>query len=135
MWVQAGAHVDVDVVHAHRRVADQHFARTGFAEGLLFPAQPVRTAAFVQPDCLGHVRTPLANAGCLLWYPARMGVWSRKSIETLRAEAHGGERPALQRSLGILNLTAFGVGNTVGAGIFVLTGTVAALRAGPGVTL
>ena len=64
-----------------------------------------------------------------------MGVWSRKSIETLKQEAHGGDRPALVRSLGVLNLTAFGVGNTVGAGIFVLTGFVAALRAGPGVTL
>ncbi|HKC15587.1 MAG TPA: amino acid permease [Steroidobacteraceae bacterium] len=39
------------------------------------------------------------------------------------------------RSLGVLNLTAFGVGNTIGAGIFVLTGTVAALHAGPAVTL
>jgi basic amino acid/polyamine antiporter, APA family len=64
-----------------------------------------------------------------------MGVWSRKSIETLHAEAQGGDRPALHRSLGVLNLTAFGVGNTVGAGIFVLTGSVAALHAGPGVTL
>ena len=64
-----------------------------------------------------------------------MGAWSRKSIDTLRAEAHGGDTPALRRSLGILNLTAFGVGNTVGAGIFVLTGTVAALNAGPAVTL
>ena len=64
-----------------------------------------------------------------------MGVWSRKSIETLKQEAHGGDRPALLRSLGVLNLTAFGVGNTVGAGIFVLTGSVAALHAGPAVTL
>jgi APA family basic amino acid/polyamine antiporter len=64
-----------------------------------------------------------------------MGAWSRKSIETLRQEAHGGDKPALLRTLGVLNLTAFGVGNTVGAGIFVLTGTVAALRAGPAVTL
>jgi APA family basic amino acid/polyamine antiporter len=64
-----------------------------------------------------------------------MGAWSRKSIDTLRQEAHGGDKPALLRTLGVLNLTAFGVGNTVGAGIFVLTGTVAALRAGPAVTL
>jgi APA family basic amino acid/polyamine antiporter len=64
-----------------------------------------------------------------------MGVWSRKSIDTLKREADGGERPALVRSLGVLNLTAFGVGNTIGAGIFVLTGTVAALHAGPAVTL
>jgi len=64
-----------------------------------------------------------------------MGAWSRKSIEKLRAEAHGGDRPALQRTLGILNLTAFGVGNTVGAGIFVYAGTVSAAHAGPAVTL
>jgi APA family basic amino acid/polyamine antiporter len=64
-----------------------------------------------------------------------MGAWSRKSIDTLKREADGGERPALVRSLGVLNLTAFGVGNTIGAGIFVLTGTVAALHSGPAVTL
>jgi APA family basic amino acid/polyamine antiporter len=64
-----------------------------------------------------------------------MGVWSRKSIETLKQEAHGGDRPALLRTLGVMNLTAFGVGNTVGAGIFVYTGSVAALYAGPAVTL
>jgi APA family basic amino acid/polyamine antiporter len=64
-----------------------------------------------------------------------MGVWSRKSIETLKREAQGGDTPGLKRSLGVMSLTAFGVGNTVGAGIFVLTGTVAAMHAGPGVTL
>ncbi|MFM2287666.1 MAG: hypothetical protein RL684_809, partial [Pseudomonadota bacterium] len=64
-----------------------------------------------------------------------MGTWSRKSVETLKREADGGDRPPLRRSLGVLDLTAFGVGNTVGAGIFVLTGTVAAQYAGPAVTL
>ena len=64
-----------------------------------------------------------------------MGVWSRKSIELMRQEAHGGDNPALKRSLGVLDLTSFGVGNTIGAGILVLTGTVAAQNAGPAVTL
>jgi APA family basic amino acid/polyamine antiporter len=64
-----------------------------------------------------------------------VGTWSRKSVETLKREADGGDRPPLRRSLGVLDLTAFGVGNTVGAGIFVLTGTVAAQYAGPAVTL
>jgi APA family basic amino acid/polyamine antiporter len=64
-----------------------------------------------------------------------VGARSVKSIETLKREADGGDRPALKRSLGVLNLTAFGVGNTIGSGIFVLTGTVAALHAGPAVTL
>ena len=63
-----------------------------------------------------------------------MGAGSIKSIETLKQEADGGDRPALRRSLGVINLTSFGVGNTVGAGIFVLTGTVAAQHAGPAVT-
>jgi len=59
-----------------------------------------------------------------------------KSIEALTAEA---ERPksgeALPRTLGLFSLTCFGVGSTIGAGIFVLTGTVAAAHAGPAVVL
>jgi APA family basic amino acid/polyamine antiporter len=43
--------------------------------------------------------------------------------------------PTLKRTLGIFGLTAFGVGGTIGAGIFVLTGTVAATHAGPAVAL
>lgn len=66
-----------------------------------------------------------------------MGIWSRKSVATLQEEAYATEsdRPRLKRSLGVLDLTFFGVGNTVGAGIFVLTGSVAATHAGPAVTL
>lgn len=65
-----------------------------------------------------------------------MGFWSRKSVEALTADCNDAEgKPRLHRSLGVIDLTAFGIGNTVGAGIFVLTGSVAALHAGPGVTL
>lgn len=65
-----------------------------------------------------------------------MGFWSRKSIEHLKADCNDADgQPRLRRSLGVIDLTAFGIGNTVGAGIFVLTGSVAALHAGPGVTL
>jgi APA family basic amino acid/polyamine antiporter len=67
-----------------------------------------------------------------------MSIWSRKSIEILSAEAEGsGDEGArrLPRSLGILGLTAFGVGSTIGAGIFSLTGDVAANHAGPAVTI
>lgn len=59
-----------------------------------------------------------------------------KSVESLIAES---ERPeaqrALPRTLGLFSLTCFGVGSTIGAGIFVLTGTVAAMHAGPAVVL
>jgi basic amino acid/polyamine antiporter, APA family len=64
-----------------------------------------------------------------------MGIWSRKSVGTLCNEAASEGPQQLKRSLGIVGLTAFGVGCTIGAGIFSLTGDVAAHQAGPAVTL
>lgn len=64
-----------------------------------------------------------------------MSIWSRKPIGELSSEAHGTGHRQLRRTLGIAQLTAFGVGCTVGAGIFVLTGTVAAQHAGPAVAM
>ena len=60
-----------------------------------------------------------------------MGIWSTKPLSILREEAYEARSRGLKRSLGAFGLTAFGVGCTVGAGIFVLTGTVAAQHAGP----
>ena len=64
------------------------------------------------------------------------GLFACKSVESLIGES---ERPeteqALPRTLGFFSLTCFGVGSTIGAGIFVLTGTVAAAHAGPAVVL
>jgi len=57
-----------------------------------------------------------------------MGLFTRKSIDDLRAEA---ERGLLRRSLGPWNLTALGIGCIIGTGIFVLTGTAASQNAGP----
>jgi APA family basic amino acid/polyamine antiporter len=62
-----------------------------------------------------------------------MGIWSRKSVDAMRLEA-GASGAHLHRSLGVVSLTAFGVGSTIGAGIFVLTGAQAAHHAGPAVT-
>src|SRR5439155_1687988 len=50
-----------------------------------------------------------------------------------RAEATGAH--ALVRALGPLNLVTLGIGAVIGAGIFVITGQVAALYAGPAVPL
>ena len=64
-----------------------------------------------------------------------MGIWATKSIATLRAEADSGGERSLRRTLGALDLTALGIGAIIGAGIFVLTGTAAALHAGPAVPI
>jgi APA family basic amino acid/polyamine antiporter len=62
----------------------------------------------------------------------RNQLFARKSLETLQAEA--GET-RLRRVLGPVSLTALGVGAIIGAGIFVITGRVAAEDAGPAVVL
>jgi basic amino acid/polyamine antiporter, APA family len=70
-------------------------------------------------------------------------IWIRKSIAALEAEAadrdmqataaHGGV--PLKRSLSALSLVALGIGDIIGAGIFVLTGHAAAAYAGPAIVL
>jgi amino acid transporter len=56
-----------------------------------------------------------------------------KSLEMLDKEAHGENR--LRRVLGPIGLTSLGVGAIIGAGIFVMTGEMAANAAGPGVLI
>ncbi|MFE3635955.1 amino acid permease [Streptomyces sp. NPDC059168] len=62
------------------------------------------------------------------------GILRRKPIEHIE-EAEGGESGGLERSLGLWQLTAIGVGGIIGAGIFTLAGTVANQTAGPAVLL
>jgi APA family basic amino acid/polyamine antiporter len=64
-----------------------------------------------------------------------MSLWATKSVAALRAEADATGERSLKRTLGVLDLTALGVGAIIGAGIFVLTGTAAALHAGPAVPI
>ena len=60
-------------------------------------------------------------------------IFATKSLEMLDAEAKGDNR--LRRILGPVGLTSLGVGAIIGAGIFVMTGEVAANDAGPSVVL
>ncbi|HXW72820.1 MAG TPA: amino acid permease [Methylocella sp.] len=60
-------------------------------------------------------------------------VFRKKSIEDLQSEA--AQRGEFRRVLGLWQLTGIGLGGLVGAGIFVLTGVVAATQAGPAVSL
>src|SRR3989449_3937283 len=62
-----------------------------------------------------------------------MNLLRRKSITDLQTEALTDH--SLKRALGALNLTMLGIGAIIGTGIFVLTGTVAAVNAGPAVVL
>jgi len=62
-----------------------------------------------------------------------MNLFRRKSVADLQSEAITDK--SLKRVLGPLHLVMLGVGCTIGTGIFVLTGTVAARNAGPGVIL
>jgi APA family basic amino acid/polyamine antiporter len=62
-------------------------------------------------------------------------MFSRKPLLSSPDESDYAQGPRLRRSLGVVSLTAFGIGNTIGAGIFVLTGTTAAHHAGPAVAL
>ncbi len=60
-------------------------------------------------------------------------LFAKKSLETLLAEAAGDNR--LRRVLGPVGLTSLGIGAIIGAGIFVMTGRVAAQNAGPAVLI
>src|SRR3954447_16495222 len=60
-------------------------------------------------------------------------LFARKSLDTLLAEAEGDNR--LRRVLGPIGLTSLGVGAIIGAGIFVMTGRVAAIDAGPAIVV
>ena len=61
-----------------------------------------------------------------------MSLFRTKSVEQSIAETEEPEH-RLKKNLGALDLIIFGVGVTIGAGIFVLTGTVAATNAGPAI--
>lgn len=55
-----------------------------------------------------------------------MGLFIKKSIEALQAEAEQSGSKSLKRVLGPISLIALGVGVIIGAGLFSITGTVAA---------
>ncbi|NHN54854.1 amino acid permease [Calidifontibacter sp. DB0510] len=69
--------------------------------------------------------------------PVPQGIWRRKPVDQLTDESDTG---GLQRSIGLWQLTAIGVGGIIGAGIFSLAGSVASgakggLGVGPAVLI
>src|SRR2546425_13357625 len=62
-------------------------------------------------------------------------LFATKSLDTLMKEAGDTGEHSLKRALGPVNLVTLGIGAVIGAGIFVLTGSAAALYAGPAIIL
>lgn len=64
-----------------------------------------------------------------------MGLFIKKPFSALQAEANEAGSHTLKRVLGPWSLVALGVGVIIGAGLFSITGTVAAGYTGPAITL
>lgn len=64
-----------------------------------------------------------------------MGLFIKKPLEALQAEVSQTGKKSLKRVLGPWSLVALGVGVIIGAGLFSITGTVAAGYTGPAITL
>jgi basic amino acid/polyamine antiporter, APA family len=62
-------------------------------------------------------------------------LFAKKSIESLLQETSESNSHSLERSLGLIPLIALGVGAIIGAGIFVITGQVAANHTGPAIVI
>jgi basic amino acid/polyamine antiporter, APA family len=63
-------------------------------------------------------------------------LFRKKSIDKLISESEGdGNGHTLKRALNAKNLVTLGIGAIIGTGIFVLTGTAAAVHAGPAIVL
>lgn len=74
-----------------------------------------------------------AAAGRGGWGGGIRGLMRRKQVDSERARAGGSHQ--LAKELSITQLVAIGVGSTIGAGVYVLVGTVAREHAGPALTL
>ena len=64
----------------------------------------------------------------------RPGPFARKSHESLQRDASGDSEHGLKRSVGVLDLTALGIGAVIGTGIFVIIGE-AIGTAGPSIII
>ncbi|KAJ1294348.1 hypothetical protein BS78_01G139900 [Paspalum vaginatum] len=67
------------------------------------------------------------------WVGGFRSLMRRKQVDSNRVRAEG--QPQLAKELNVPELVAIGVGSTVGAGVYVLVGTVARELAGPALTI
>jgi basic amino acid/polyamine antiporter, APA family len=64
-----------------------------------------------------------------------MGIFVKKTIQSLLAESNSTDEHSLKKSLGASKLIALGIGAIIGAGLFSITGGAAAYQAGPAITI
>ncbi|KAF7852253.1 hypothetical protein BT93_L5393 [Corymbia citriodora subsp. variegata] len=62
------------------------------------------------------------------------GLVRRKQVDSAHSSSVGGGHHRLAKELSILHLIAIGVGSTIGAGVYILVGTVAREHSGPALT-
>jgi len=62
-------------------------------------------------------------------------LFTKKSIESLQQSVAVTDATTLERSLGLVTLVSLGIGAIIGAGIFVITGQVAANHTGPSIII
>ncbi|KAK1311124.1 Cationic amino acid transporter 2, vacuolar [Acorus calamus] len=78
----------------------------------------------------------LKQRGSLSW--GVRNLMRRKQVDSERGRgesSHGSPRQQLAKELSVIQLIAIGVGSTIGAGVYVLVGTVAREHSGPALTI
>ncbi|XP_026417996.1 cationic amino acid transporter 2, vacuolar-like [Papaver somniferum] len=73
-----------------------------------------------------------SGKGCISW--GFRSLIRRKQVDSAHVKKYG-KHPQLAKELSILELIAIGVGSTIGAGVYVLVGTVAREHCGPALTI
>ncbi|KAJ8763198.1 hypothetical protein K2173_025583 [Erythroxylum novogranatense] len=82
---------------------------------------------------MGFLIDSQTDGGTGVWGGCVRGLIRRKQVDSVHVKAHGHYQ--LAKELSILHLIAIGVGSTIGAGVYILVGTVAREHSGPALTI
>lgn len=85
--------------------------------------------------CLMGFRCDSQNdGGACPWTCGFKGLIRRKQVDSIHAKSSGSGHHQLAKELSVFHLIAIGVGSTIGAGVYILVGTVAREHSGPALT-